>query len=517
MTLWVRCLFGVILGSALTLAVHPLSRRFLFGILDATSPETISSIAGVKPAELPSPNNALNAAYWLQMASEKTVHGGSLSAKELETLIAIGREGKKIERDNAYWPQMTAVFLNAARKPDEARNEWIHGSHCGTWSDHQTKRLLLDRKRLAENGGWNQAWTYGYVYFERSDAAAQLISDYAKSAINDTSIDDRNGLNLRYATICNGSLLRDGSRSINVGRYGAAIVEFATYPKSLANVPGFKPLWIARTSMVAHLRQFRLVDEAIYADQCLKQNEAWRVNVLNQNSEENIRNLCLVSIGFATLPGSLLLCAIAGLLTLASLRIAKRLELFEHDRFSVVAVLVMGIVVSAAVFAFTRIWPIALSAGASLLFLIVSPKAPRKLHLRSFGPFFSFCTFTIWLLCSSALTLFFIATSTAAEALLPNLGPTGEYLADSKLFLATSIAMASLMFLVAPMWSLVRRQPTPLVLAAGLERFGMYLAFGSLGLVAIIGPLAVYGDRRASVELEQIVANEPRYYQGQPF
>jgi hypothetical protein len=147
MTLWVRCLFGVILGSALTLAVHPLSRRFLFGILDATSPETISSIAGVKPAELPSPNNALNAAYWLQMASEKTVHGGSLSAKELETLIAIGREGKKIERDNAYWPQMTAVFLNAARKPDEARNEWtIKRSDC-CWTESDSQKMAAGTKR----------------------------------------------------------------------------------------------------------------------------------------------------------------------------------------------------------------------------------------------------------------------------------------------------------------------------------------------------------------------------------
>ena len=143
--------------STLTLALHPLSRQFLLGILRLSSPADISQLANLHPQVLPAPNNPLSASLWLQLASEKVAHGDKLTSSELRTLIGISREGERFEKDNAFWPQMASVFLLQAAKAADATAEWRKASHCQNWNDQQTKMLQLDQKRLALLGNWNQA------------------------------------------------------------------------------------------------------------------------------------------------------------------------------------------------------------------------------------------------------------------------------------------------------------------------------------------------------------------------
>jgi hypothetical protein len=516
MTLWVRALFGMLLGSSLTLLVHPVSREYLLGVLQLAPPRSVAEFANLRPSSLPPPKTAMDAAYWLQIASEKETQAGPLSPKELNALMSVARAGQKLEFDNAFWPQMLAVLLDEDHQSQEAQSEWERASRCQTWNDLQTPRLLQDRRRLADLGHFNQAWTYGYVYFARSDAPALFIESYAKKLVAHSTIDDLSGLKLRYATICNGSLLRDGSRSIHVGRCGADIVELATYPPSLSEVKGVKRLWIAQTTTVARLRQFDLTDEARFADQCFKNNEAWKVHTKAQDAEDNIREMCLIAIVLSALPGSLMLCAIIGTACAIVFHFAKT-RLAGVEKFSPKIVFPLGLAVGLSVFAVTRLWVVSACVGGSLAFLVVNPRSARKLRLDRLGPLFALCLGAIWLVACVAMSVCFIANSTAASALLPLLGPSGDYFTDSRLFAAVALAMLSLLLLMAPAWAMVRRQTTPSVLGTSVYGFSTLMSLGSLALCAFAGPLSVYGDKQLSTELENIVANEPIYYQNLPF
>ena len=338
-----------------------------------------------------------------------------------------------------------------------------------------------------------------------------MIEGFAKKLVASSSTRDQDGLLLRYVTICNGSLLRDGSRSIKVGTRGARIVELATYPPTLSDVIGVKRIWIAQTAMTARLREAGLQDEARKADQTFRENEGWLYLMQRQSPEENLRTMCLASIGFSALPGSFLVCAIVGGAMLLVVRLLGT-GLDNRDRFSVKLVLVLAAFSAGTSFCLTALWPVSLCVGLCVAFLAANPGRRRSVRDREFGPMFSFTIGCVWLAAATGLATFLVSTSTAAKALLPMLGPPGEYLADSRLFLAAALLMACLIFLIAPAWALVHRQPTPLVFGAALRRLSLYFASGSLILCAISGPISVLGDHAMGVELQNILANEPIYY-----
>jgi hypothetical protein len=513
---WVRALLGVLIGSALTLVIHPRSRQYLLGALSLASPNSVAGLANLHPTQLPPPSTPVDAAYWLQLASEKSLAGNQLSTGELKTLIQIGEEGRKLDRENAFWNQMLAAFYSKRGMRSKSLEQWSVASKCQTWNDLQTQRLLQDRSRLAERGDFNQAWTYGYVYFARSDAPAQFIESYAKELIASSTIDDLDGLKLRFQTVRNGALIRDGSRSLRIGHFGAEVVEAATYPPSLSELKGFKRLWIAQTTTVARLRQFGLDDDAKIADESFKRNEAWLVHSRSQDPDENVRNLCLIAIALSALPGSLLLCSVLGFMCVVVVRLANK-RLNEAESFSVVKNGIAAMLTTILGVLFTHLWLVSLTLGASIAFLAVNPRAARKLRLKRLGPLYTLTIASVWLVACSALTIFFVSKSTAALSLLPLLGPSGDYFTDSELFLGVAMAMVALLCLASAAWALVQRQKTPSVFAATAERFTILMGVGSLTLCAFAGPLTVYADRKVSAELEKIVANEPNYYQRQPF
>jgi hypothetical protein len=506
----------MLLGSALTLLIHPVSREYLFGVLQLEPPNSVAELANIHPSALPKPSNTIDAAYWLQIASDKAIQGGAFSQRELSTLISVGKAAEKLEIDNAYWPQMLAVFLFENNRQAEARAEWARASHCQNWNDLQTKRLLKNRLHLAELGHFNQAWTYGYVYFARSDSPAKFIEAYAKKLVANSTIDDLAGITLRYQTVCNGSLLRDGSRSIRVGKFGADIVELATYPPSLSEVKGVKRLWIAQTSTVARLRQFGLADEARFADACFRKNEAWKVHTQAQDVEETVRNMCLAAIALSALPGSLMICALMGAAGLLAVKLSRG-SVQDLEFFSPKVVFPIGVIAALIAFWITKSWVVSVCLGGSLAFQVFNPRSVRKLRLNEMGPLFSLCLGSIWFVACSALSVYFISRSTAASAMLPLLGPSGEYFSDTHLFLAVTFAMLSLLFLTAPAWAILRKQRTPLVFIAAMQKFSAFLCLGSLALCAFSGPSSVYGDKTIAAELDKIVQNEPIYYQDQPF
>ncbi|HWD38700.1 MAG TPA: hypothetical protein VG944_07615 [Fimbriimonas sp.] len=509
-----RAMLGAIVGAGLTLAAHPASRTFIVMALTRASAPQVGRYAEIRPAVLPPPSNPIAASIWLQTAAEKLQHRASLSRKEVDTLLSLTDEASSAQPENAYWPQMKAVLLAYAGNGEKAREEWIRASRCQTWDDLQTRRLLADRARLVKYGGWNQAWTYGYMFFARSDAAASQVMRYAQALVSHTTVDDGEGLKIRYSTIRNGSLLRDGSRSIRVGRFGSAMIELATYPPPMSDTPNPRRLWIAQTTLTSKLKETRSIDEAMRANQAFGKNDAWLALTESESPEENNRTFCLTSIAVASLPGSLALGSAIGLAILLIGNFAQR-TLSRIRFFSPFPVVVSALVAAAIVFGITKSWVACVSVATSVCFLIVGPSNPRVRRSEDLGPFYQFTLMFLWFVSGLFFSLYLLSTSTAALALLPSLGPAGEYLSDSASFLAVAIIVLFLTCLVAPSWAVVRRYGTPDILGLTLRRFGLIAAIGGLCLCVISGPLSIYADRRCSSELSQILENEPIYYLNQ--
>src|SRR5580658_9945041 len=142
MTSWSRALVGAVFGSAVTLAIHPVSRAYIVGAFQRKSVQTVEAAAGLTQVPLPQPTNPRSVSIWMQTAAEKLQHGLILGKGEIRTLLAISDTAYKRQPDNAYWPQFRAVLLEKANRLDEARKEWIAGSLCHMWDDMQTSRLL---------------------------------------------------------------------------------------------------------------------------------------------------------------------------------------------------------------------------------------------------------------------------------------------------------------------------------------------------------------------------------------
>jgi hypothetical protein len=529
-----RAFLGAACGAVVTLAAHPVSRPYLLETIWHFPPSQCAVAAGLDRA-LPPPTTPAAAAEWLSVGAEKLRRGISLSKGEIRTLLAIDDEASQVRGDNAFWAQMKAVLLSKMGRGEEARRAWVEGGNCTSWDDFQTSRLLRDRNDLVERIGWNQGWTYGYVFFARTDAAAAEIQRYAQRLVSNTSIESNSDLLLRYATIRNGSLLRDGSRSIKVGTHGWEMVELASYPKSLSGIHSPKRIWIAETTFTSRLRQLGYADQAKQAYDAFLNNEGWlaltgaatpdassegtpsasnsmwRWFSENENPDDNLRDLCLVSVVLAGLPGAMAVCSFLSLGCLAvGTVLQRRLEAIRF--FPTWTVSLAAFAVGALVLWQTKLWLAAVSVGLAVQFLAIGPSAPRVRKSDDLGPLFGFAIFSIWLIGLCAFGLYLVATSVSANTIGPLLGPAGEYLSSSQIFLAVTAIVLSLIFLITPLWAIVRRYGTPDLLALGLRRFGTTGAIGSLAACVILGPFAVFGDKIVSNELLKIVQNEPIYY-----
>ena len=533
MTAWARAFLGAALGALITLTLHPVSRPYLTEAFLHRSPLQVSALATQEMASLPPPADPVSAGAWLQMGAEK-VHGGlGLTPKELKTLLAIDDEADRVQPDNAYWPQMKAVLLDLQGKEASAEAAWVRASNRTTWNDEQTARLLALRQRIADRLSWNESWTYGYVYFERSEAAATVIQRFASKLVKHTDLDSDSGLRLRYATVQNGSLLRDGSRSIRVGLHGYDMVERASYPASLSGTGRARRIWIAETKMTARLRQVGMTDESRKAFEAFGNNDGWRAltgaevpenqDLLagnqdlwrsvthEQSAEENARSLCLVSVGLAGFPGTMALGALLGGLVLGFGMIVQ--PRFSSLRFfSAWTAVGGGLVLGLIVFWATRIWAAGMSVSVTAAFLIVGPNNPRNRKSDDLGPLYALLLSTLWVVSLCAFGLYVLATSTAARSIAPMLGPSGEYIGDAPLFLAVTSIVLSLICLVAPLYGIVRRYGTPDMLALSLRRLGVVGSTMALAFCIVGWPLTVFADRLCSNELKELVENEPIYY-----
>lgn len=517
MTALGRALFGGALGALLTLCVHPASRSYLQSAFRRTSASSLDGAVNLDHSSLPRPSNRVAVGVWVLLAAEKLNTGAKLTRSELKSLTRLTEATERIDPENAFWPQMCAVFYAHAGDPAAARGQWQRASRCKSWNDEQTRRLLKAHQVLASLTDSDQSWLYGYVYFARSDSAANQIEIYARSLIKNTTVESHTGLLTRFITIRNGSLLRDGSRSVSVGTHGREMVELATYPPLLLNTEEdnrrhAKRIWIAQTHLTSRLKEVGLTEESEEAESDFNQNDAWTPLIPDRSHlESNVRNLCFAAIALSSLPGILALTfAFGGLVYILGSLNQERLA--KMRLFPTYGVAVGAGVFAGAVFETSLSWIAAMAAALCVAFLAMGPFVPRKRRTNDLGPLFTFTLLFLWIIGVTAFSMYASSTSTAASNLLPKLGPMGEYLGDAPMFAGVAGITLAVMCMTAPAWAVVLRYGTPDLLGLVLRRFGKIAMFGGLLLCVTSGPLCVYADSVCRSQLAQIVENEPNYY-----
>jgi hypothetical protein len=505
-----RALIGALLGALITLAAHPASRPFLLGSVNRATPAMLESSISTEAAVLSPPTDVQSASLWLQVGMDRLRDGRGLSSEERNSLLQVVEAAALKEVGNAYWPQMATVLLLDAGRMQDAQSAWSRASRLTSWKDYQSERLLQSRRELAAQAGAEQAWQLAFVYYARSESSGIMIERAARKLLAQADYESDLGREVRYATLLNGDLLRSGGRSVRVSRHGANIVELAAYPADLTATITPKRLWVGQTSLLASFAESGMDVAHDRANKIFRANEGWRALVYQEERDQTMQQYAMATVVAAALPVALLATSVVGfvilgigLLIQASMRHARSFPMALTGFVSVsLALLVYGLSERPVA---------ALAVSLCSAFILVAPAHARRIQPSDLGPLFTFVVLALAVASAGAVAAHAVTNAPPLVSLAPVLGVPHEF-QDRPSFIALGFVLASLLFLVSPLWALVYRMGTPYVVGTALRRFGAILGWGGITATIVLGPAAVFADRTMSQALEQIVANEPVYY-----
>jgi hypothetical protein len=406
---------------------------------------------------------------------------------------------------------MAAVMLADMNKWPEAKKEWIHAATATRWDNLQGPKLEDAEGSLGKICGAKQAWHYSAAYYCRNKDAGFEILSLARKIISQTPRDGRRALNIRFATLANGVLLRDGAKSISEMEMGVRIVEVSSHPPQLA-MNTQRGLVLSQKALEREFRGLGMSHELQVADDAFSENESKQHYIEHQDDETaNALNFSLGAVATATLPGTMLIVSLVGL---AFLGIGRTVDAHAPAgaKFSWLALAIAGSVVGVAVYSITRLPLTALAPLLCFLFLQFTPKVERTKRSSDLGPLFGFTVFVLATTFVCLLAAFLAGFGPASVAGLPFLGVPVDLYGGSSLFLGLAILVLGVLLLITPFWAFAQRTNTPFVLARALQKFGQTVAWGCLALAVLGGPLAIYADSRICLNMEQVSGNEPLYY-----
>lgn len=514
MTPWKRAVFGGMLGALLVLLSHSLTRPYYSGSLWQIGDSKYLQTTGLLPqnlSEISQPNSLADASYWISVAMELDQSKPGLRSKDIRALIELAQRCESLQPDNAYWSQTLSVLYRKSGEKLKALDRWQSAATKLTWDDLQNSRLQNILEGLRRESDANLAWHYAFAYQARSTILARQIYAFGRDLASNVSLETPEGLRLRYATLANGRLLRDGARSIAGGEFGFELIEAASFPQQLRRIPSQKRLLIARGALVNELIASGMTREATMSREAFDSNEAWAALVQSPEAHSEPMDLAKVSILSGTLPGSLILIAAFGAaLGLFGRAIERSPSLQWFFRTPVAPV--MGILMAIWVYSTTHLSLPAMWVVLTLSFFAFEPSHPRASEPDDMGPFFRFVIVTLGfalLLVSVA----FVTGLTAAGIRLAGLaGIPPEYADGSTLILGLGGIVLGMVLVTAPAWGLVQRYSPQRLAGLALRECGIGLCVASLALGILAGPSMMAIDRDAQDTLRKLAFNEPTYY-----
>ncbi|HTQ09013.1 MAG TPA: hypothetical protein VMI31_02975 [Fimbriimonadaceae bacterium] len=427
---------------------------------------------------------------------------------EIRNAIRAAGLGAGLDPRNAYWHQMLAALDHSLGDDRDAKAEWFSAASLDTWNDYQSNQLLDERGRIARAFGAAQSWQLADVYYQRSANAVDLIAEYSRALLRASPIETDDGLVTRAATVLNGALLRQGSKSIRIGMAGARMSEIACHPDNMVLQSEPHRLFLQRINMQNRLRQIGHPEMADQVHKCYNETDAWDAFEDEDDASSFASESAFLSLLYAGLPNMLLAIGLLGLcLWIAGYAMRK------VEKIGVVPAAVAGLVLAIVTYATTRLPLAAIVPCLCSLFLTLGPKQERRVRIDDLGPMFSFTTGTLGLVFMLLFGTFVVGAGAPAIAVLAAQGDVpSEYFGGSGVLLGLSIMVLAILLLLAPLFATALRIGTAFVLGLALRKFGAFLGYLSLAGLVVGAPVCIYQDRGNSVSLERLVSNEPVYY-----
>lgn len=509
-----RIALGALLGAIVTLLFHPVSNGIVSMCFVHTGPSEALSRSPWLHSNLdvlPYPDDLIVASLYMEVGAERFNRHLPVPASSLRTLIQVSEAAAAQDTENAFWLQMVAYFRLEAGDLGGAREAWLQASSRLTWNDYQSSRLLQVRGDLEREFGRNYAWYNSRLIASRSVACANAIERFASQITANAGFSKPEDLRIRYASILNGKLLRDGSRSIPVGLNGVNMVEFCTYPNRNMIEATPRILLVSRNSFVNALERENMKQEAQAVSKIFYENEGWLAETgKDRPAEQNWWRGLWASIAVSG-PSAFLVCSILGGLLWMSGRLCEGSESTSFLLRTPVAP-ITGIAAATAAYATTGQAMFALTVVLSLSFVAFGPDKSRNHVPESFGALFQFLIWVLGTVFCLLSTAFIGGLATPIVESLGILGIPREYYAGGSVPLGLAGITLCLVLVIAPFWSYALRLSTPKVAYRAIGKFGKVVAITGVILGVVSVPFASAIDRQLESETSMILQNEPNFY-----
>lgn len=514
MSRFLRTMIGALVGAICVLLWNDVSRPYLIYLFSQVAAEPVVSqsiwITENRQVLAP-PKTALDSSLWADAGAYKLRYAKAITANDMKNLLRAVRIGGELEPNNAFWPQMEAILYSASGRRRDATAKWISASKRPKWNDHQPERLHKVVEEIEKAVGHPSSWPLFALTAFRNDNASQLCLRFANSIIENTGFQKRSDLELRYATLVNGTLIRDFGSSISIHAAGADIMELASYPQNMDAYPTNKALILARIHFIDSLRDAGMTDEAEYANRQYQESDARNYYIGTSDPDGDLRQFALVSALIATAPSCLLGISILSSLLWAFGGLMLRYPSLQKSLTLPYAPLIGSIVAIGVYFAF-HLWLLTIATVAVFAFATFGPTHERTNPSEDLGPFFRFSIIMIGVLLTAILGVFLMSLTEAAQVSNYVVEAPEEFVTGSIAMVVLGIACLSLLILIAPAWALVRKVRTSWVFAVGLRDLGKGMMLGA-ALVSVVSCVAsVSLDRSLYAKGNALLEKEPLYY-----
>lgn len=504
MTLAAKLLIGAIIGACLALLVSSEVRAHWFaGWLISRNP-----VAEIAPTQLSKPDSMAESGQWVILAAERLQRKLPISKADWNKLDTVLARAVAVDRGNAFWLQMTAAFQHSRSRSAEALVTWKQAARGSRWNDYQTGKMLELRRRMDSHGS---TWSAAVAYGRTSDAPTQLIEQYARYLIRQSSLDTENGLDRRYRTLQNGDLIRKFARSVQTGEAGAGIVEIAAYPSDLSPILGPHKLLLTRLEFQNKLRAYGMGIQAEVADRAFRNSDGWAAYANSSRSNGRVNQIRWQALFTDCGPGALLWVAIVGLglwaLGWNSERSPRFARLWEWP-FCVMIGSFLGIMVILT----TQFELAGLALAAAFCFLGWRPHLTRDPADLPFGPLYRFSLLVLGVMIGVCVLGYAIGLSRVGWLLCDSLEVPLEYYGASPIFAGVAALTFGLLVGIAPAFGWAYRIDPTRIAAATFHAVGRALAISGIVGSIILTPLSMYISGQTSTDLTKILENEPLFY-----
>jgi hypothetical protein len=512
-SLW-RIFVGAVIGAMIALVIHPASRPLATMAFVGYGPSKVVSTNALLPENLdvlPNPTDLQAAGLWMQVGADRLRKKDGISENNLRSLIAVASLASDADPENAYWAQMAAVFSYELDQIDAAEDWWIYAGNCQLWNDYQVPRLLRVRRELVAETQGLMGWHSARLSFNKSPAAAREIEQLGSLFVGQSDFSSLEALRLRYATLRNGRLMRLGARSLDIGLFGVSMIEFSALDKRNVGPGSPRKLLTARYQLIDAMRKADMADQALNADNAFNENEGWYYLVERGAVKQETNQLVLSSVAIATLPSALFVSGLVSLLIAGLSALAMQYPVLQWPLQPKVAPFA-GAVIALILYGLTQLTFLALATVGCFAFLSFGPSTPRARPSLEMGPLFGLAVTVLGLVMGALFALFLASLMTPTVEVLPKLDIPPEYYGGNTLLLGLAGIVILLTLLIAPLWAIVHRVPTPTVVLEALRRLGINSGVILVGLGVVLIPIGLYFDMQVSELLSQILQNEPNYY-----